>query len=127
MTPPGGKVLRKQLAQVEGRRDAYGQRVLEFLVGAIANALHQRQSVVDQEVDAPVPVQNGLGEGFQRLLFADVPDIVLARRDVDDLHRRALGLEGFGNRLPDAVRAARDDGDFSCKGWVHGASLLLRL
>ena len=68
----------------------------------------------------PVPVQNGLGKGFQRLLFADVPDVVLARRNIDDLHRRALGPEGFGNRFPDAVRAARDDGDFSCKGWVHG-------
>lgn len=116
----GGKVLSKQLAQIERRRDADRQRILEFLVGAIANALHQRQGVVDQEVDMPVPVQNGLGKGFQRLLFADVPDVMLARRDVDDLHRRALGPEGVGNRLPDAVRAARDDGDLSCKGWVHG-------
>ena len=123
----GGEVRRKQLAQIERRRDAHGQRVLKFLVGALVNPLHQRQGIVDQEVDVPVPVENGLDEGFQRFLFADVPDVMFARRDVDDLHRRALGPKGFGDRLPDAVRAARDDGDLSCKGCVHGAILLLRL
>ncbi|MGN1021416.1 MAG: hypothetical protein ACI4O7_13715 [Aristaeellaceae bacterium] len=45
--------------------------------------------------------------------------MLFTRRDVDDLRRRALRPEGCGDRLPDAVRAARDDGDRSCEGCAH--------
>ena len=40
----------KQLGQVKGGRNPYPQRIVELLIGARVDALHQGQSVVDEIV-----------------------------------------------------------------------------
>ena len=114
-SPACAKMVRKQLGEIEGRGDADGEGVLEFLVGAFADALHQRQGVVDEEIHMAVRFQHMGRKPFQRFFFADVADKMVAGRDVDDLDLCALGLKRLRNRFSNAVGAAGDHGHFVFK------------
>ena len=50
---PWCEVGREQLCKIERRRDAHAQSVVELLVGAAVEALHERQGVVDEVVHMP--------------------------------------------------------------------------
>ena len=70
--PAGSKVGRKQLGKVKGCGNAHPQGVVELLVAARVNALHQGQGVVDQKVHMTIVVNHLAGKVLQNSLVGQV-------------------------------------------------------
>ena len=77
----------EKLREVERGRHADRQRVAEFLVAALVNALHQRERVIYQHIHVPVLFEDELRKLFEDILLRQVPDKagILANVDIRDL------------------------------------------
>ena len=109
----GGEVGQQQLGQIERRGDAHRQGIGEFLPGAIVNAFHQWEGVVDQIIHVPAFFNHGRRETLQIFLLRHVAHEPAAQLDVDDVHRGAFPAKSVGNGPADAVGPAGDDCDLS--------------
>ena len=100
------EMRRKQLGQIERRRDANTQRILELLITALVDSLHQRQRVVDEIINTAGFADHFLGKIFQNRLVREIPHVVISGRFVDHINLYALLAEFFSNAFTNSMRAA---------------------
>ena len=107
-----GEIRDEEFGKVERGCHAHAQGILEFFVAALRNPLHQRQGVVDEVVHTTVLRNYLFGELLQHIFVGKVADEVVARLLVDDTNGGPGFPELLGDASSDALRAARDDGNF---------------
>ena len=104
----------EKFREVERGRHTDRQRVAEFLVTALVNALHQRERVIHQHIHVPVFFDDELRKLFEDFL-GEAPHkaVILANVDVGDL--RPLFLEFTHDSCTNPVRPARHHDHFIFK------------
>ena len=70
--PAGCKVGRKQLGKIKGGGNAHPQGVVELLVAARVNALHQGQGIIDQKVHMTIVGNHLAGKILQNGLVGQI-------------------------------------------------------
>ena len=116
-----GQVVLQQFHQIEGGGDAHTQGILELLVGALVDASHQGQGVVDDDIDLGVLAQYLGGKGLQHLLLGDVAHKVVALLLVNHIYYGSLLAKLIGNASANATGTASHDdySVFECIGLHH--------
>ena len=90
------QVLLQQFHQIEGGGDAHTQGILELLVGALVDAPHQGQGVVDDDIHLGVLAQH----------LGDVAHKVVALLLVNHIHYGSLLAKLIGNASANATGTA---------------------
>ena len=102
------KMGREQLGQVKGCGNAHPQSIVEFLIAAFVDALHQGQSVVDEVIHMAVLGNHRLGELLQCGRIGNVSHETVGFQQVDNAYLRTGLAEFPGDGLADALCTAGD-------------------
>ena len=93
---PLGKKGSEEFSQIERGCNANAQGILELLVTALVDSLHQRQGVIDEIVHPAIFVDDLLGKPFQYLLVGNITHVVVSLLLINhaDVCARLLKLIG---------------------------------
>ena len=114
-----GKVRREEFGEVERSSDANAHRILELLIAALVNPLHQWQGIVDEIVHPTIFLDDLAGKTLQYLFVSDITHKVISRLLVNHADVRTCLEELLGNAAPYALCAACYDRYFIFKIHSH--------
>ena len=108
-----GEIRGEELGEVERSRHAYAHGILELLVAALVDALHQRQGIIDEEIHMTVLIYHFFSELLQYLFVSKVANKVVALLLIYHTSRSACFLKLFRNTPSDALCTTSYYGYFS--------------
>ena len=94
-----GEMRGEELGKVEWGGDSYAHGILELLIAAFVDTLHQRQGIVDKVVHMTILSDDLLGKPLQHLLVRYIANKVISSLLVDDTDMGTSLLKLIGNLI----------------------------
>ena len=102
-------MILQQLDQIEWRRHSHAQRIGKLLIRALVDTSHDRQRVINNDINMTILLQNLLHKGLEHLLLRDVSYIVVTLLLVNHAYYSSFFTELISHTLANTLRSTSHD------------------